>query len=226
MNDTKLTSRFRIRHLAIAAGMSGIAFVWANALLWQNGPHPAPLFGRSEIAQPTQTQPVSVHDLEFLAAKEFDIPLSDLSTQARAQLVGELQAALKNLGYYSGAVDGIEGPMTRNAVSAYEAAFGLPSTGTITYSIYRKVRQAAHQASNGRAPARLASDQQKVLSVQRVLSDLGYGPGPVNGEFTGSTEDAIRRFETHRGLPPTGQISEIVVRELSSVSGVQIDPRS
>jgi len=224
MNDTKPTSRFRIRHMAIAAGMSGLAFVWANALLWQPGPHPAPLFGGSGIDQPAQSR--QLQDLEFLVAKEFDIPLSGLSKEAREQLVGEIQSALKSLGYYSGVVDGIEGPMTRNAVSAYEAASGLPATGTITYSIYRKVRQTAHQASNGRAPARLASDQQQVLSVQRVLSDLGYGPGPVNGEFTGSTEDAIRRFETHRGLPPTGQISEIVVRELSSVSGVQIDPKS
>ncbi len=226
MNNIPLTSKLRTRHMAIAAGMSGIAFVWANALLWQPGPHPAPLFGGSALVQSEQIRPVHVQDLEFLAVREFDIPLSGLSREARAQLVGDLQSALKSLGYYTGTVDGIEGPMTRNAVLAYEAAFGLPTTGTITYTIYRKIRETAHQASNGRASARLASDQQQVLSVQRVLSDLGYGPGPVNGEFTGSTEDAIRRFETHRGLPPTGLISEIIVRELSSVSGVQIDPKS
>jgi peptidoglycan hydrolase-like protein with peptidoglycan-binding domain len=35
-------------------------------------------------------------------------------------------------GYYTGAVDGIMGPQTKTAISKFQAAWGLPVTGSVT----------------------------------------------------------------------------------------------
>ena len=43
----------------------------------------------------------------------------------------EVQSALKQNGYYSGPVDGIIGPMSRSAISAFQRSNGLPVTGNI-----------------------------------------------------------------------------------------------
>lgn len=223
MSDREERPRHYVRNFLLVSGFLGMGFVWANALLWQSGPHPAPLFSETRIA-PTQT----TGSLEFLSVSrpQHLAPIPQLRDQLDEQFYNDLQAALKSLGYYSGDVDGIVGPMTRNAISAYQVAKGVIATGQPTNKLLQDIRQSAQQESQNRGSAPLADDQQTILSLQRVLADLGYGPGPVNGELSGTTEDAIRRFEADRGMPQTGQVSDIVLRELSSVSGVQIDPQS
>ncbi len=221
MTEQDERPRYRVRKFVLAAGFSAMGFVWANALLWQSGPHPAPLFGGSDTSVIHQTG-----SLKFLTVSRDAAPLPQLRDELDEQYYRDLQSALKSLGYYSGDVDGIVGPMTRGAISAYQTAKGVPANGRPTIQLYQDIRQAARQASQDVGSASLADDHQTILSLQRVLADLGYGPGPVNGELTTSTEDAIRRFEADRGMPLTGRVSDTVLRELSSISGVQIDPQS
>jgi hypothetical protein len=47
------------------------------------------------------------------------------------QVIADVQAALQDLGYYDGDVDGILGPSTQNALSAYQADNGLYETAAI-----------------------------------------------------------------------------------------------
>ena len=44
-------------------------------------------------------------------------------------------------------------------------------------------------------------------SVQRVLNDLGYSAGPVDGLMGGKTRNAIRAYQTDNGLPASGEPS-------------------
>jgi peptidoglycan hydrolase-like protein with peptidoglycan-binding domain len=44
-------------------------------------------------------------------------------------------------------------------------------------------------------------------SVQRVLNDLGYAAGPVDGLMGGKTRAAIRAYQIDNGLPPSGEPS-------------------
>jgi peptidoglycan hydrolase-like protein with peptidoglycan-binding domain len=46
-----------------------------------------------------------------------------------------------------------------------------------------------------------------VASVQRVLNDLGYSAGPVDGLMGGKTRGAIRAYQIDSGLPPSGEPS-------------------
>jgi hypothetical protein len=47
------------------------------------------------------------------------------------QVIADVQAALQQMGYYRGDVDGLLGPLTREALSAYQADNGLTTTAAI-----------------------------------------------------------------------------------------------
>jgi hypothetical protein len=47
------------------------------------------------------------------------------------QVVADVQAALQEMGYYRGEVDGLLGPLTREALTAYQSDHGLYATATI-----------------------------------------------------------------------------------------------
>ena len=47
------------------------------------------------------------------------------------RVIADVQAALQEMGYYRGEVDGLLGPMTRDALTAYQADNGLYTTATI-----------------------------------------------------------------------------------------------
>lgn len=51
-----------------------------------------------------------------------------------------VQLALRALGYYNGAIDGIIGSASRSALSRFQADYGLTVTGTITPEVLRALR--------------------------------------------------------------------------------------
>lgn len=51
-----------------------------------------------------------------------------------------VQAALARRGYYHGAVDGVIGPQSREAIRSYQASHRLPVTGAIDRPLLRSLR--------------------------------------------------------------------------------------
>jgi hypothetical protein len=47
------------------------------------------------------------------------------------RVIADVQAELQQMGYYTGEVDGLLGPLTREALTAYQADQGLPATAVI-----------------------------------------------------------------------------------------------
>ena len=47
------------------------------------------------------------------------------------KVIAEVQAVLQEMGYYTGEVDGLLGPLTREALAAYQADQGLMTTAAI-----------------------------------------------------------------------------------------------
>lgn len=70
--------------------------------------------------------------------------------------------------------------------------------------------------------AELISGGNRLTTIQRALSDFGYGPVTANGTYGPETRAAIERFERERKMPVTGQVSERLVKELSQLTGKQI----
>jgi hypothetical protein len=79
----------------------------------------------------------------------------------------------------------------------------------------------------GEASPRPAADPKapstRVVSAQKALTKLGYGPIEADGVFGAVTRQAVERFEKDRNLPVTGALGSKTARQLAAVSGVQLD---
>jgi hypothetical protein len=63
----------------------------------------------------------------------------------------------------------------------------------------------------------------RVASVQRALTQYGYGQLKPTGAVGADTQAAISKFERDRKLPVTGQMSDRLVKELTAMIGHPID---
>lgn len=71
-------------------------------------------------------------------------------------------------------------------------------------------------ASGGDAPATFG---ELVTDIQRMLTELGYRPGPVDGAMGERTRQAIRRYQSNTGLHVDGHPSEGLRRHLLVTTG-------
>lgn len=69
----------------------------------------------------------------------------------------------------------------------------------------------------------MITSSRRIASVQRALTDYGYGQLKPTGTVGSDTQAAIQRFERARRLPVTGQISDRLIRELGVVTGRPIE---
>jgi hypothetical protein len=97
----------------------------------------------------------------------------------------------------------------------------LESVGASTKSgIVKPAMGQISAASPRRDPiADLLEPSNRLLSVQRALAEFGYGQIRPTGISDIATKAAIEKFERDRKLPVTGQVSDRVVRELTTIKG-------
>jgi len=86
----------------------------------------------------------------------------------------------------------------------------------------------AAPANVARPPAPIPATAQsagarRVASVQRALTQYGYGQLKPTGAVGSDTQAAISKFERDRKLPVTGQMSDRLVKELTAMIGHPID---
>jgi Putative peptidoglycan binding domain len=67
--------------------------------------------------------------------------------------------------------------------------------------------------------ALLIDTSSRIMAVQRVLSDYGYGQVKLNGVLDPPTSAAIEKFEREHNLPVTGRISDRLLADLAVMSG-------
>lgn len=63
----------------------------------------------------------------------------------------------------------------------------------------------------------------RVATVQRVLSEFGYGQIRPSGVLDEPTSAAIEKFENEHKLPVTGHLSDRLLSELSAMTGRPIE---
>ncbi|MXN66045.1 L,D-transpeptidase family protein [Stappia sp. GBMRC 2046] len=63
------------------------------------------------------------------------------------------------------------------------------------------------------------SERARIRDMQRILYQLGYAPGPVDGVLGRKTRAAIMTFQEGEDLPVTGVASDLVLKRLYSAAG-------
>ena len=192
-----------------------------NALFLQKGPHPAPIFATRPLLQQETTLPPRFSGTPSHLA-------SDLSAQARVQLIANIQRELSRKGFYDGPADGIWGSKTDAAARDFLQASGLKVNpeanenllGAISNYVAKPVAAAAAPSPPATDPiAKLIAPSKRIVSIQRALADFGYGQIKATGVHDPETRSAIEKFERDHRLPVTGQISDRFVRDLAAMTG-------
>ncbi len=145
--------------------------------------------------------------------------------------VTNVQRYLRQLSYFNEdipalPVDGIYGPMTREAVRVFQKSEGLPVTGVVDRATFDLLYQRYRESVRDNTPPvglsiypRIAGnytikegDKSFLVEViQYVLSELelvydGYGALPVTGTYGWETVAAVKDFQKKHGLPETGEV--------------------
>jgi len=152
----------------------------------------------------------------------------------RNEVIADIQRELSRRGFYDGAPDGVFGPKTNAAMRDFEQASGLRPGAEPNEVFLRAVSRSQAKAGQQRSAVAqpiatdpiaelIAPSSKRIFAVQRALTDYGYGQFKPNGTYGPETKAAIEQFERARKLPVTGQISPKLMRELSVVTGRELD---
>ncbi len=167
----------------------------------------------------------SAVEMTSLPPVSTDLPPLDVEKGTPQLVVRAVQRELATRGFDVGPADGQPNEKTEAAISAYEKAHDLPITGVASDELLRNILLGAVPpagATGSVAGEAVRADTKGVTdvkSVQKVLSDLGYAPGPVDGAMGSATAHAITAFQHDRKMPETGRITPDLLSELKRVTG-------
>ena len=121
-----------------------------------------------------------------------------------------LQRDLQTAGYYDGAIDGVYGPLTVDAVEQLQTDNDLTVTGLVDRATAAAL-DAAVQQVGGQAATQAVAD---TAALQSTLKLAGYWTGPVDGQWTQELTDALIAFQTDLGVQPTGAVDAATLSAL------------
>lgn len=151
---------------------------------------------------------------------------ADAPARNMNDLIQNIQRELSVRGFYNGAVDGVPGPRTEQAIRDFQKGKGGQNTlepNDALLNMIRKTPVKSDVTGSITTPAQNDGKSLRVLSLQRALARLGYGPLRLSGTFGPDTKEAIERFERDWKMPVTGLMSENLFTRLASVNGAPID---
>ena len=137
----------------------------------------------------------------------------------RGREVVDLQTRLQSLGLDLGdrGIDGVFRVGTELAVKAFQQSLGLLADGLVGPITWREIVEAGYRPGERllylRQPPFRGAD---VVELQRMLNDLGFDPGAVNGLFDTRTDRALRDFQKNAGLQDDGLVDAGVFRVLDT----------
>ena len=126
--------------------------------------------------------------------------------------VREMQQKLKSWGYYDGAVDGIFGSGTREAVKYFQRVNGLSADGVVgaataaALGMTLSSSSSSGSVSSSSGTLRRGSTGDKVREMQQKLKNWGYYDGAADGIFGSGTESAVKHFQRVNGLSADGVV--------------------
>lgn len=119
--------------------------------------------------------------------------------------VRKLQQTLKQLGYYSGSVDGSFGSGTTSAVQAFQRANDLRVDGAAGPATQRALYGTSSSITY--ATLREGDTGSAVKNLQYALYELGYYDGKLDSTYGSTTSDAVRAFQIQNSISPVDGIA-------------------
>lgn len=167
-------------------------------------------------ATPTPTSDVSSALMVTIDPNNTPTPtIMLLKVGTKGDEVKRLQERLKQLGYYTGEVDGQYGQGTADAVKLFQNQHNLLSDGIAgenTRSILygENAETYVPTPAPSETPASLSKGDagDTVRAMQERLKILGYYNGNVDGDFGGGTQEAVRLFQSQNSLNVDGVAAE------------------
>ncbi|MEL6947118.1 MAG: peptidoglycan-binding domain-containing protein [Pseudomonadota bacterium] len=231
------------RYLALGALVSLIMMtvIIINAVWFQEGRHPAPLFATRTV---DGVRPIAVEDDKRQAAKpatgtQVANLNDDGNTDMSRELVREVQSVLAARGYYKGKIDGLYGNRTRRAIVGFQRDHSMAQSGRPSWRLVTQVLMSKSARPN-EVPIPKQSDVVNVpinkvktialstapkkepvsgliARIQKGLRAYGYEDLTVDGKMGQQTATAIQRFQLDYGMKITGEPSERVLKKLKSI---------
>lgn len=214
--------------IAVAVATAATLAVVVNAVAFQDTP-------RSSLDSLIHSRIGATHSTPAAAPNPQPRP-QEAPARNMTDLIQNIQRELSTRGFYNGAVDGVPGPRTEQAIRDFQKGKRqgqgqgqntLEPSDTLLNQIRRTpnrselTRNDITGSINAEVPANPKS--LRVLSLQRALARLGYGPVRLTGTYGEDTKAAIERFERDWMLPVTGLITEPLFSKLAVVTGAPID---
>ena len=139
----------------------------------------------------------------IVVAAAVALALAGPAAAAPSARIAALQVALRSHGLYHGAVDGIQGPMTRKALLAFQRNHRIRATGKAGMTTRCKLGKLGTPLLGQRvlSRGRVGWD---VTSLEFRLRRYGLASKRVDGRFDAATLAALRRFQRSQGLRPDG----------------------
>ena len=119
--------------------------------------------------------------------------------------VKTLQKRLKELGYYTGSVDGRFGQGTTAAVMAFQLTNNLTVDGKAGPATQRSLYNSGSAISY--SALRAGDTGSAVRNLQYTLYELGYYDGSIDGDYGQTTTDAVRAFQIQNKLTPVDGVA-------------------
>ncbi len=221
------------------AFLVALSYVSANALWYQPYPHKGAFFSTRDIVEFPDMNP----DMPETTIK-IERPQAEAVRPQGDPEVEQAQSILRDLDFYDGDIDGLNGPNTRKAVEAYQRKVGLAVTGTIDHLLLeqlgavettsgiaprptpraeavpaqpRRPVQPQAPAAARTEPAPDTSLAARTMKIQAGLKAFGNNGIEIDGVVGGATKSAIREFQALFGLPETGEPDQQVYLKMREI---------
>jgi hypothetical protein len=129
-------------------------------------------------------------------------PACSAAATVNYQVAG-LQVALYRHGHYTGPIDGVQGPMTKQAIVAFQRKAGLEADGVAG----KRTRTALGKLGLplfGKRMLKRGMVGHDVSVLQFLLAKRGLPPKRLNSNFGSATEELVRAFQRKAGLAADG----------------------
>lgn len=199
---------------------SAIIAILINALFLQAGRHPSPMFGGSVVTLPPPAPVAAAANLlprprpAEAAARSAETAVLDTPKPVDVKPVETRPVETR-------AVE--PKPVEAKPVEAKPVD---PMANLVLKSTAAPPAAAPSNALRPPAPiptAHLSPAGRRIAAVQRTLTEYGYGQLKPTGTIGADTQTAIAKFERARKLPVTGQMSDRLVHELTTMIGRPIE---